>query len=62
MRLLLRDGGELAVRPDFGLSIVDSIGTLGAEVSSHLQVGTRSGQLLDSLKGPADRTRGEYEV
>jgi len=50
MCLLLCDGGALAIRPHFGISIIDSAGTLGAEASPHSQVRAGCGQLFDSLQ------------
>ncbi len=50
MCLLLCAGGDLAIRPHFGISVIDSAGTLGAEASPHSQVRAGCGQLFDPLQ------------
>lgn len=50
MCLLLCDGGDLAVRPHFGISIIDRTWTPGADAAPHFQVRAGGGQLFDSLK------------
>ncbi len=50
MCLLLYAGGDLAIRPHFGISVIDSAGTLGAEASPHSQVRAGCGQLFDPLQ------------
>lgn len=49
MCLLLCDGGDLAIRPHFGISVIDSTWTSGPETAPHFQVGAGRGQLFDSL-------------
>lgn len=50
MCLLLCDGGDLAIRPHFGISIIDSARTPGGDAAPHLQISAGCGQLLDPLQ------------
>lgn len=50
MCLLLCDGGDLAIGPHFGISIIDSARTPGGDASPHFQISAGCGQLLDPLQ------------
>lgn len=57
MRFLLCDGGDLAVRPHFGISVIDRTGTPGADAAPHSQVRAGGGQLFDSLKSDSENVK-----